>query len=318
MYALADSRRAALLIVPIVVCGVLGAFPRTEAVLSVSVPEAAHLPVRLLFVGDAMFDRTVRREGQAQGYDALIGAFGPLFEAHDLVVLNLEGPVTSYPSVSLHSRIGEPANTRFTFSEAVVPVLAKYGVIAHLGNNHIWDFGPEGIEQTKAALNRHGVRFFGDSGGQTAAQLLWDAGDVRIGLVSYNAFSEGSALRAEQALRGLRRKSDVLVLYAHWGQEYETVPESSQRVLARRFIDAGADLVVGSHPHVVQTVESYGGSPIYFSLGNFVFDQYWMPAVRCGAALSVTIQSKAIVTHETFPVRLERTRHSIPESCNES
>ncbi len=136
-------------------------------------------------------------------------------------------------------------------------------------------------------------------------------------LISYNEFSWGSRERALSSLRALDPTVDFLVLYAHWGVEYENVPTPAQTVLAREFVDAGADLVVGSHPHVVQAHEVYNGAPIYYSLGNLVFDQYWDDSVRCGAVLSVDVSKEAVISHELIPVRLEQSRQTVPGACGE-
>jgi poly-gamma-glutamate synthesis protein (capsule biosynthesis protein) len=94
-------------------------------------------------------------------------------------------------------------------------------------------------------------------------------------------------------------------MYTHWGREYMTEPDNGEITLAHEFIDSGVDLVIGSHPHVVQTKEEYNGKIIYYSLGNFVFDQYFDPNTREGLAVEVTIDpnDKSIIAKD-FPIML--------------
>lgn len=271
--------------------------------------------VRLLFTGDGMFDRTVRTAGEANGYAFLLEPLAGAFAKHDAVVMNVEGPITTYPTVSVFTKAGDPSNTRFTFSPAVVPVLKDHNVIAHLGNNHIWDYGKEGIRQTKQSLEREGVAYFGDSGSSAESTLVHEIEGIRFGFVSYNEFAAGSRARALESLRVLEGAVDFTVLYAHWGDEYHNIPRPDQVVLARDFKDAGADLIVGSHSHTVQASEKIDDVPVYYSLGNLVFDQYFEKAVRCGALLSVEIKGEAVTSHELIPVSLKKTRQTTLEAC---
>lgn len=291
--------------------------PLLEDISRVSVVDFSHVDstVKLLFAGDAMVDRTVRVVAEREGYDFLLEPLIAVFEDHDLVIMNLEGPITVFPSVSVFASEGNPHNTRFTFDPRVAGVLGEFGVIVHLGNNHIWDFGKEGIQQTKQVLSKENVSFFGDSGGHTESVLVKEVGGMRVGFVSYNEFSGESESRAKTSLRLLDSSTDFLVLYAHWGEEYTNIPTSAQVVLARQFVDNGADLIVGSHPHVVQTSDIYNHVPIYYSLGNVIFDQYWEKSVRCGALLSVEIKKGEVKSHELIPVRLERTRQTVLKQC---
>jgi len=279
---------------------------------------AEYLPghsTEILFTGDAMFDRTVRTAGEERGYEYVIEPLLPTFKEHDLVVMNIEGPITSSSSLSQWSKVGDLFNMRFTMSPEVAELLGKYDIIAHLGNNHIWDFGAEGIRETEQFLTAESVDFFGDSNGILPEALVQEVDGVQVGFVSYNEFAGGSRARAFASLAELNDEVDFLVLYTHWGNEYETTPRQDQTELARQFVDAGADIVVGSHPHVVQTAEEYKGVPIYYSLGNLVFDQYWEKNVRCGALLSVEIRNGKVKSHELIPVRMEKSRQTTLNEC---
>jgi poly-gamma-glutamate synthesis protein (capsule biosynthesis protein) len=105
-------------------------------------------------------------------------------------------------------------------------------------------------------------------------------------------------------------------VYAHWGDEYEKKPNSGQREFAHRLVDAGADLVIGSHPHVVQTKELYNDKWIYYSLGNFVFDQYFNDSVRCGAVVTVSLNPDLSYTTEEYFVELVRDGTTKRSDCS--
>lgn len=250
--------------------------------------------VRVLFVGDVMLDRTMRAWGEEKGYDHLFSCVKDFLSGFDLVVANLEGPVTLHDSVSRGSKPGDPGNTTFTFSPESLGALYRANIRAvNLGNNHMLDFGREGVESTKAFLDGAGIAYFGVPHGD-----VWKLVSVKgmtIALVNFNQFlGQGDPDRTDAAVRAARSKSDFVAVYAHWGKEYESATDY-QRHLAYRFIDAGADAVVGSHPHVIQEIEEYKGKKIYYSLGNFVFDQYWSQHVRTGLGVGLSIRGSGSV-----------------------
>ncbi|MBI5134258.1 MAG: CapA family protein [Candidatus Taylorbacteria bacterium] len=252
---------------------------------------------KILFVGDIMLDRTLRKIGESRGYDHLFSCAKDYLAGFDLVVGNLEGPVTFHDSISLETVPGEPGNTTFTFSKGAIEALSGAGVgLVSLGNNHIWDFGREGVESTKALLRESGIAHFGDPIGDISATVV--KGGNRLSFVGFNQFlGENDPQKTIDAIWKARRSSDLVAVYAHWGDEYLPANEY-QKALAHRFIDAGADLVVGSHPHIVQESEVYAGKPIYYSLGNFIFDQYWTEEVRVGGGLEVSLVQGDIAVKE--------------------
>lgn len=250
-----------------------------------SAPDLA--PLRLLFVGDMMFDRSIRTVGDARGYDFLFSCIEGYLKGFDAVIGNLEGPITYASSKSSGTKPGQEGNTTFTFSPAIVPALAAHRfAFVDLGNNHIADFGKEGVESTVQALSDGGIASFDAWGKETFATSTIKG--VRIALVGFDQFLGDDPQKAIDAVASLRSSNDFVAVFAHWGDEY--VPETeAQKALAHAFIDAGADLVVGSHPHVAQATEIYKGKPIYYSLGNFIFDQYWQESVRRGEGVETTI-----------------------------
>ena len=280
-------------------------FPIPESPIHISAPE----PVSILFLGDVMLDRYIRAAAARSGYEYVFRNLRPLMASNDITVFNLEGTVTDRPSVSEGSVPGTPANYIFTFKPAAVETFASAGrVIASLGNNHVDDLGIEGMRETEAHLNRLGIRFFG-SPLAVRAPLIMETRQGSVALVSYNEFKPESAENTEGALAAVadlnaREPRPFVVVFAHWGEEYATTTPPRVRMLARSFVDAGADLVIGTHPHVVEPPEEYKNVPIYYSLGNAVFDQYWSKEVRCGLALSITLERGVLRHVEPIPLYL--------------
>jgi 2',3'-cyclic-nucleotide 2'-phosphodiesterase (5'-nucleotidase family) len=108
-----------------------------------------------------------------------------------------------------------------------------------------------------------------------------------------------------QAVRGLGRRVDVVVVLPHWGTQYTHAPEPVQRLVGRRLVDAGADLVVGGHPHWVQSVERHRGTPIAHSLGNFVFDMDFMVQTQQGVVLEATYWGDELKGLTLVPYRMD-------------
>ncbi|QQR82558.1 CapA family protein [Candidatus Campbellbacteria bacterium] len=272
-------------------------------------------PITLTFAGDIMLDRYIREMNADSGYQNILKNISPLLDQSDFVVANLEGPVTAYPSYSSGTLPAEPNNFVFTFSPSAVQTLSNAGVDAvSLGNNHILNFGTDGLEQTKKYLQEADLKYFGEP--YTNSILTQDINGISVGFVAFNEFFPFNEEELVQSIENLSRTVDFVVVYTHWGSEYETTANAFQQQLAHRFIDAGADTVIGSHPHVIQNKELYKGKTIYYSLGNFIFDQYWKSTVRCGALVTLTITppNMSYTTDESF-TWLEKDGSTATSTC---
>ncbi len=226
------------------------------------------------------------------------GAVRELMKAADIAIANFENPA--------------PDNFRwhgtgmvFSANPKHIAGLANAGIDwVSLANNHIGDARRAGIISTRENLDDYGIRYSG-AGRNTAeaheASLL-DAGGVTVGILGYDtiasyyhagATTPGSAKMTKAFLKkdiAAARKAgaDVVIVFPHWGVEYRARPTAGQRNLAHTAIDAGADLVIGNHPHWVQGMEVYKGKPIWYALGNFVFDQSWSNYTMQGITLELT------------------------------
>jgi poly-gamma-glutamate capsule biosynthesis protein CapA/YwtB (metallophosphatase superfamily) len=261
-------------------------------------------PIRVLFGGDMMFDRWIREKAMKRGNAFVFDGVRDEIRAHDLTIANLEGPITDKPSKSIASSIGSRENYIFTFDPSWASTLAEEGIgPVSLGNNHILNQGQEGIELTKGFLEASGVPHFGDPTADDRVSIREIRG-TKIAFVSYDEFVPGGKEHAFDDIAKVKSTADIVIMYAHWGSEYLPVRDDV-RSLAHAFVDAGCDTVIGSHPHVVQESETYAGKTIYYSLGNFVFDQYEREDTKLGILVSMTIDpTTKILSYRDIPIEL--------------
>jgi len=250
--------------------------------------------VQLMFVGDLMFDRGIRYYASLNGgNDFIFREIRPTLLENDLVVANLEGPITDNLSLSSGTAPGSANNYYFTFDPGLAQTLFQNNIgLVSLGNNHILNFGQAGATSTQKYLDMSGVDYFGAP--DRSRSILIEVGDIKITFINYNEFS-GVPVEAQatiEEIQKVRTSSDLIIIYGHWGEEYIKTPSENIRNLAHQFIDEGADLVIGSHPHVIVPMEIYKDKRIYYSLGNFIFDQYFSEDVRNGLGVIMKINKK--------------------------
>lgn len=267
---------------------------------------------RILFAGDMMFDRSVRLAAEERGDDFLFSCVASTLHDADLVVANLEGPVTSHASVSVGSIVGSGENVTFTFPTSTASLLKRHNIsLVNLGNNHIMNFGREGAAQTIEWLDRAGVMYFGDplADSEAARVKRLEIKDIPFSFVSWSDWTGGEKEDVVAQIIAERASGRMVIVYTHWGDEYVS-PNARVQSLARAFIDAGAEIVIGSHPHVVLEHELYRGKYIYYSLGNFIFDQYFNEAVRSGLVLNIAFDEDGVESITPIPTYLERDRRT--------
>ena len=275
---------------------------------------AQSAPIRLTFVGDLMLDDGPGRV-IADGRDPLAEVASLLADS-DYTVGNLECPVAT-TGKALESKI-----YTFRAHPRVTAVLkGRFDALA-VSNNHAGDYGKTAFTETLARIHAVGISTFG--GGANLAEAhapLWiEQKGLRIAVLGYNEFkprsfeaaadqpgvawSEDSQVVAD--IRAARKAgADLVIPFMHWGWEREPAPSARQRQLARLMIDAGADVVVGGHPHVTQGVEYYKGKLIVYSLGNFVFDGFELPAAKRGWLLRLTLDKDGLRRWETREARMD-------------
>ena len=252
-------------------------------------------------------------EALAEGSPPLAGIADALDDV-DVLVVNLETP--GGPG-------GTPADKSITFraDEVLLERLARDGVdVVNLANNHALDHGPEVLGQTVAAAERHGIAVVGAGPDEAAAwspAVLEVAGRrvavsgmsdvVPDGWEAGDGWGIASALdhdRAVDAVRTAAEQAQHVVVSVHWGNEFRECPSVVQTELARRLAAAGADVVAGHHPHVVQGVEERNGAVIAYSLGNLAFYAA-TSQTRDAALLRAELPAGGLPDHDLVPVRLD-------------
>ncbi len=267
--------------------------PADQAIAPKSVRSLFAKPIEILFVGDMSFDRYIRQVSAQHGEDYPFSCISAFLQTADMVVGNLEGSITAHPSKSLGSEIGSPDNFVFTFPVGTAALLARHNVTAvNLGNNHIGDFGREGMESTRRHLDAAGVGHFG---GLSGSEPVYRRDTVS--LVSFNQFGGQTAEKVAALIAAEKAEGQTVIVYTHWGEEY-TQETSGLESAAQLFVRSGADAVIGSHSHVIGQRTDIDGAPVYYSLGNFIFDQYWNPEVRTGLVVLLRIDGNRIETQE--------------------
>jgi poly-gamma-glutamate capsule biosynthesis protein CapA/YwtB (metallophosphatase superfamily) len=257
-----------------------------------TIPEISKT-ITITFVGDMMFDRHIRNWAMKNSYENIFKNVKEKLQASDLVIGNLEGPITNFESIYKDGNILN--NYTFTFDPQVASILKEANIgIVSLDNNHIFNFGREGLKQTVENLDKVGINYFGNPDDRSI--LYKEISGIKLAFLSYNQFVETDIEKLLADIKIADQNSDQVIVFSHWGNEYEYTPTEYDISLAHSFVDSGADLVIGAHPHVIQTKEIYQGKYIYYSLGNFVFDQYFNNEVKCGLVLSFDLSQDGVVS----------------------
>lgn len=262
-------------------------------------------PLKLTFVGDIMLDRSVWTKIKAGGADYPYQKLGTLFDGADLVVANLEGPVTERGN---HAIPG--GSLLFKFEPATIAPLKAAGLhVVSLANNHTRNQGQAGLDDSRQLLTDAGLQVFGDPKQIRRDDVLTiDVGSWKLAFIGWNLIEVAATGEAEMLslVTQVDQEVDQVIVVPHWGNEYKPHTAEQER-LAHALIDHGADLIVGAHAHVVQGVESYRGRPIIYSLGNFIFDQYWSEPTQRGAAAHITLEEDRLTLGLT-PVDLHASQ----------
>lgn len=227
-------------------------------------------PVVISYAGDCTLGSFLGAEEDFEYYwqfgaDYFFQNVKPIFAADDITFVNLEGPLTNNPQEILDKQFpirGEPKYVEILKAGSVE--------ICNLSNNHIYDCGQIGFQDTVNILRDNGIKFCGEGFSDVI-----DVRGMKIGFLGYQGWYDTEELREQIAadINKLRDKegAEVVIVEFHWGVEKDYIGLEDQRTLAHFTVESGADVVVGSHAHVVQGIELYNGKPIAYGLANFCF-----------------------------------------------
>jgi len=280
-----------------------------------------HPFVSISAVGDLMFDRGVGEAVWKNGSHWAMEKVRDDIASADIAFANLESPI-SKKSAMLEKPIG------FRSPPGTAGLLADAGFdVVSLANNHSVDCGRDGLLETMAFLGKSGLHWCGAGKDRREAEkaCIIKVNGLRVAFVAFSQFPEGSrkmdkvptiALAepgtVSRVIAGAAKKADIVVASFHWGEEYAPIPTGESRTLAREAADAGAALILGHHPHVVQGLETIPrrhGRPalVAWSLGNFIFDQK-ETRTREGLVLHCRMDRGGVESARLAPVRIDGLR----------
>lgn len=281
--------------------------------------------VKITSVGDIMLSRTVYKKMASNGFKSPFVNVAERLSDADITFGNLESPLSDSFTPPLHGM------SFVTPAKSVEGLLEAGFDIIGLANNHTGNFGPRAFTDTMAVLKQNNIEYVG--GGATEAEAkshkILNAKGIKFAFLNINCIygdivAKGDSpgiwhvnlepwghidqKQVDEAVGKVKEageNSDFVIVMVHWGQEYTHDPNPEMKSLARQMVDAGADLIVGTHPHWTQGVEVYKDKLITYSLGNFVFDQEWSQETKRGLILDTIFYKDKLVSVDITPVLIE-------------
>jgi len=259
---------------------------KEEEIKEEKIKEEKYEDIDISFLGDVMTDSFIGDYVDSNGVDYPFEQVGNILNGDDITIANFES------SISLRGETFKPKGFGFRSKPYTLEGLVNNGIdTVSLANNHILDFGEVAFRDTIDSLEKYDIRHVGagENINQAEKPLIIEQDNYTIGVVAYNSILPWESWKASkngvgtswftkdyndkiiENIKSTKKNCDLVFVILHWGIEYSDKPEEWQIELAHRMIDAGADGVIGHHPHVLQGIEIYNEKPILYSIGNFVF-----------------------------------------------
>ncbi len=278
-----------------------------SVVFQKGIPENNFQVETILLAGDMMPGRGIEKLMKENSIYYPFLKIVQLLRGVDVVFANLEGPIVENIEDIEETAMDEP---KFNFRPEVLEAVKWSRInLLSLTNNHILDRGKEGLEETLDWLQRYRIRSIG---------VPLPAFAHSRNIKDYYFATEQSVFLAfnrvlpfidyqEEIIKGIQkaRQSNpgkIIIVSMHWGDEYQANSGIDERELAAKIVDAGADIIIGHHPHVVWEIEIVKGKPVFYSLGNFIFDRQFLPETREGLTIGLTISDDKLTFH-LFPIK---------------
>ncbi len=253
--------------------------------------EVEQFPTSLSFVGDVLLARRV---------ETYLTTYGSQYVYMDLPKVSSSTVLIGNFEAAIPKEHTQTPDLTFSFSVDVlhIPALREYGFqYMSLANNHSVDTGVADFIHTQEVLEDNGITSFGSPLALSTTSIAYVELDGQtvalVGVYAVHTSPAKSEIQTVFEYAALR--SDMQIAYVHWGVEYEPIHSRAQEQLAHMMVNAGADAVLGHHPHVVQNIELYNGVPIFYSLGNFIFDQYFSREVQEGLWVTLSLEGNSVV-----------------------
>lgn len=250
-----------------------------------------------------MLARGVRDRIEKNGFNALLVNVKEAFRGVDYIVGNLEGPIIQDAPNVPHDSL------QFFFDSDSVGFLKRHNFnILSLANNHTDNYKKEvGFGSTVSLLAEKNIATFGH---YNSCDIKYGYNDKNNYFLAFNLVGGdyGCSNIVLENIKKIKKqnKNSFVILYPHWGKEYQATSGYMQKSLARKFIDQGADLIIGSHPHVIQDIEVYKNKLIFYSLGNFIFDQYFSRETQVGLMVGLS-KKESILSYYLIPFKSDKS-----------
>jgi poly-gamma-glutamate synthesis protein (capsule biosynthesis protein) len=256
------------------------------------------------FVGDVMLARHVEYLMSVHGSDYPYSSIDFFDYENSYTIGNFEAsmPVKHFKTPNF--------NFSFSVNSKYLSSLKKAGFThMSLANNHAFDFGYEGYKNAKSQLEKNYLTTFGQPNNLSTSSFSYlNLPNHKVAVMGiHGVASVPSNDELETVFNTVNINSDFQVVYIHWGNEYEHQQSKSQRLLATKLSNLGADLIIGHHPHVAQGIERINDTIVFYSLGNFIFDQYFSQAVREGLVVNLTENSVSDLEINLIPITTKET-----------
>lgn len=286
------------------------------------------IQVTMIAVGDIMLSRNVASKIEKyNNSDYPFLKLKEILKSSNFNFANLESPITDGPQIQTGQMI-------FRADKGMEKILKDNNFkILSLANNHIPNFGERGIKDTIQLLNDTDIKFSGAGENETQAHApaYLEINQIKFAFLSYNdsdvvplsynagANNYGTAFmnieKMKESIKIAKQNADFVIISMHSGTEYTNDPNQRQIEFAYSAIDTGADLIIGHHPHVVQIIEKYKDKYIFYSLGNFVFDQMWSQETKEGIMVKFIFEKNKNIKFSITPTIIED--YSQPRLANE-
>lgn len=274
---------------------------------------SAHAEIVINAVGDIMLAGSAHSTLLKEGFDYPFSRVAQDLQRGDLAIGNLEAPLAHRGNEFVDKKF------RFKVSPDAAPALKRAGFsIFSLANNHMLDYGDKALQETIDTLSRQGIAMVGAGMDLDAARRvsIIEVKGKKVAFLAYSLTLPAEFFAArnrpgtapaypalfEADIRSARALADYVVVSFHWGKEGASKPSGTQVGFAHRAIDAGADVVIGHHPHVLQGVEQYRQGVIFYSLGNFAFGSMSKTS-DLGAIARITLE-RGVKGVELIPVNV--------------
>ncbi len=261
------------------------------------------IPVTIGLVGDLGLGRHITSTARSKNDFnwSFLGISSWLTE-NDFNLANLESPIIS------QCPLGVTGTFTFCGDERFLPYLSDNKLIFTLANNHIFNYGQTGFSQTQDFLNSFSLPFYYSHCQSCPTEFITkNINNISFGFLGYD-FITNPNFDPQIIIDTVKKydsQVDWLIVSLHWGNEYLPQAEKWRVDLAHQLVDAGADIIHGHHPHVWQGIEDYQGKKIYYSLGNFIFDQSWSWETSHTNIIRLTLSQDSIINEEITPIEIK-------------